>query len=368
MLPCALSCVVDPIPGRAFKPEGKAEGDSLKFRRNQACKVLPLNQHRRFPIVDPKDLGVSTKATTAAYHPKHHVRVVTATSLFDGHDAAINIMRRVLQDSGAEVIHLGHNRSVAEIVDAAIQEDAHAIAVSSYQGGHIEFFQYIVDLLRERGAAHIKVFGGGGGVIVPSEIRQIESMGVSKIYSPEDGRTLGLQGMINHLLQSVDTPLDFSPCLEGPLELTPDNSLRVARFITAIEEGHDRQNGLLAVIRKRLPDAPDKTIPVLGVTGTGGAGKSSLVDELVTRFLNDFSDKTVAVLSVDPSRRRTGGALLGDRIRMNVLDRGRVYMRSLATRAKRSDISESLADAIAVVKAAGFDWVIVETRDMKRVF
>ncbi len=298
---------------------------------------------------------------TDAYHPKHHVRVVTATSLFDGHDAAINIMRRVLQDSGAEVIHLGHNRSVAEIVDAAIQEDAHAIAVSSYQGGHIEFFQYIVDLLRERGAAHIKVFGGGGGVIVPSEIRQIESMGVSKIYSPEDGRTLGLQGMINHLLQTVDAPMDFAPCLEGPLALSPDNPLRVARFITAVEEGHGCENGLLNEIRKRLPRASEKTVPALGVTGTVGAGKSSLVDELVTRFLNDFADKTIAVLSVDPSRRRTGGALLGDRIRMNALDRGRVYMRSLATRAKHSEISESLADAIAIVRAAGFDLVIVET-------
>ena len=289
------------------------------------------------------------------------MRVVTATALFDGHDAAINIMRRVLQDSGAEVIHLGHNRSAREIVDAAIQEDAHAIAVSSYQGGHIEFFQYIVDLLRERGAAHIKVFGGGGGVIVPREIRQIEAMGVSKIYSPEDGRTLGLQGMINHLLQAVDAPLDAAPCLEGVLDLSPDNPLRVARCITAIEESHDRQDGLLSRIRERLPRANKNVVPVLGVTGTGGAGKSSLVDELVTRFLNDFADKTIAVLSVDPSRRRTGGALLGDRIRMNALDRGRVYMRSLATRAKHSEISESLADAIAVVKAAGYDFVIVET-------
>ncbi len=297
----------------------------------------------------------------AQYQPKHHVRVVTATSLFDGHDAAINIMRRVLQDSGAEVIHLGHNRSVAEIVDAAIQEDAHAIAVSSYQGGHIEFFQYIVDLLRERGASHIKVFGGGGGVIVPSEIRQIESMGVAKIYSPEDGRTLGLQGMINHLLKSIDVPIDFSKCLDNSVQLSPNNPLHVARFITAFEEAHGRENGLLADIRKRLPATTNKTIPVLGVTGTGGAGKSSLVDELVTRFLNDFANKTVAILSVDPTRRRTGGALLGDRIRMNALDRGRVYMRSLATRAKGSEISASLTDAITVVKAAGYDLVIVET-------
>ncbi|MDZ4859536.1 MAG: fused isobutyryl-CoA mutase/GTPase IcmF, partial [Candidatus Hydrogenedentes bacterium] len=274
---------------------------------------------------------------------------------------AINIMRRVLQDSGAEVIHLGHNRSVAEIVDAAIQEDAHAVAVSSYQGGHLEFFQYMVDLLHDRGAGHIKVFGGGGGVIVPSEIRQIESMGVAKIYSPEDGRTLGLQGMINHLLENIDAPFDFSSCIEGPMQLSPNTPLRLARFITAVEEGHGRENGLLTQVRKLLPPTTEKTIPVLGVTGTGGAGKSSLVDELVTRFLNDFADKTIAILSVDPSRRRTGGALLGDRIRMNALDRGRVYMRSLATRAKSSEISAALADAISVVKAAGFDLVIVET-------
>lgn len=297
----------------------------------------------------------------APYRPKHHIRVVTATSLFDGHDAAINIMRRILQDSGAEVIHLGHNRSVAEIVDAAIQEDAHAIAVSSYQGGHVEFFEYMIELLAERGAAHIKVFGGGGGVIVPREIRQIESLGVAKIYSPEDGRTMGLQGMINHLLESIDQPHDFTPCVEGPLKLDPAHPLVLARFITAIEEGHGRENGLLTAVKKRLPPAIDRTIPVLGVTGTGGAGKSSLVDEVLMRFLNDFADKTVAILSVDPTRRRSGGALLGDRIRMNALDRGRVYMRSLATRTKSSEISEALADAIAVVRAAGFDFIIVET-------
>ncbi|HRK36027.1 MAG TPA: methylmalonyl-CoA mutase family protein, partial [Candidatus Hydrogenedentes bacterium] len=297
----------------------------------------------------------------ARYQPKHHVRVVTATSLFDGHDAAINIMRRVLQDSGAEVIHLGHNRSVSEIVDAAIQEDAHAIAVSSYQGGHLEFFQYMIDLLHDRGAPHIKVFGGGGGVIVPSEIRRIETMGVAKIFSPEDGRTMGLQGMINHLLETIDAPFDFAASLDAPFHLSPEQPLRLARFITAVEEGQGRENGLLTQARKLLPRDTGKTIPVLGITGTGGAGKSSLVDELITRYLNDFSDKTVAVLSVDPSRRRTGGALLGDRIRMNSLDRGRVYMRSLATRAKHSEISAALADAIAVVKAAGFDLVIVET-------
>lgn len=297
----------------------------------------------------------------APYRPKNHVRVVTATSLFDGHDAAINIVRRILQASGAEVIHLGHNRSVVEIVDAAIQEDAHAIAVSSYQGGHVEFFRYIVDLLNERGAGHIKVFGGGGGVIVPREIRQIESMGVSKIFSPEDGRRLGLQGMINELLESVDAAVDYSACLEGPLRLDTGRPLLVARFISAVEDAKARENGLLERITARLKDWPVKTIPVVGITGTGGAGKSSLVDELVSRFLNDFENKTVGIVSVDPARRRSGGALLGDRLRMNVLDRGRVYMRSLSTRSRHSEISDALGEAIGVLKAAGYDLILVET-------
>lgn len=297
----------------------------------------------------------------APYRPKNHVRVVTATSLFDGHDAAINIVRRILQASGAEVIHLGHNRSVVEIVDAAIQEDAHAIAVSSYQGGHVEFFRYIVELLNERGAGHIKVFGGGGGVIVPREIRQIESMGVSKIFSPEDGRRLGLQGMINELLESVDAAVDYSACLEGPLRLDTGRPLLVARFISAVEDAKARENGLLERITARLKDWPVKTIPVVGITGTGGAGKSSLVDELVSRFLNDFENKTVGIVSVDPARRRSGGALLGDRLRMNVLDRGRVYMRSLSTRSRHSEISDALGEAIGVLKAAGYDLILVET-------
>lgn len=295
------------------------------------------------------------------YKPRNHVRLVTATSLFDGHDAAINIMRRILQDSGAEVVHLGHNRSVSEIVDAAIQEDAHAIAVSSYQGGHIEFFQFIVNLLEERGAGDIQVFGGGGGVIVPSEIRAIEAMGVTKIFSPEDGRTMGLQGMINHLLACVDRPLDTDGLPERAPELGVSNGRLVARYLTAIEEAKATQNGRLTALMQSLAKKIPRRIPILGVTGTGGAGKSSLADELVTRFLNDFSDKTVAIVSVDPTRSRSGGALLGDRIRMNCLCRDRVYMRSLATRGASSEISDALAECLAVLRAANFDWIVVET-------
>ncbi len=300
-------------------------------------------------------------ATVEIYKPKHHVRIITATALFDGHDAAINIMRRILQDSGAEVIHLGHNRSAQEIVDAAIQEDAHAIAVTSYQGGHVEFFKYMVELLRERGAGHIRVFGGGGGVIVPDEIKEIEDFGIEKIYSPEDGRTMGLQGMINHLLEQCDRELDVKQLLA---EDTPPNrteTVRLARFITAFEEAKSSANGQLADLKAKISTAPTSKVPVLGVTGTGGAGKSSLVDELLIRFMNDFPDFSVAVLSIDPSRRRTGGALLGDRIRMNSLGRGRIFMRSLATRDTHSEVCDAIEESIDVVKAAGFDLVIVET-------
>ena len=295
------------------------------------------------------------------YKPKNHVRIVTATSLFDGHDAAINIMRRILQDSGAEVIHLGHNRSAEEIVTAAIQEDVQAIAASSYQGGHMEFFGYMIDLLKQRGAPHIKVFGGGGGVIVPREIEQIEAMGVAKIFSPEDGRRMGLQGMINFLLQTADFPLDNDRAPELAPELHPANNRVIASYITAIEEAKAISNGRLQALMDALMKRICRNIPIFGVTGTGGAGKSSLVDELVTRYLNDFSDKTVAVLSIDPSRRKSGGALLGDRIRMNVLCRDRVYMRSLATRGSRGEVSDALAEALTVLRAAGFDWIIVET-------
>ena len=295
------------------------------------------------------------------YKPKNHVRIVTATSLFDGHDAAINIMRRILQDSGAEVIHLGHNRSAEEIVTAAIQEDVQAIAASSYQGGHMEFFQYMIDLLKQRGAPHIKVFGGGGGVIVPREIEQIEAMGVAKIFSPEDGRRMGLQGMINFLLQTADFPLDNDRAPELAPELHPANNRVIASYITAIEEAKAISNGRLQALMDALMKRICRNIPIFGVTGTGGAGKSSLVDELVTRYLNDFTDKTVAVLSIDPSRRKSGGALLGDRIRMNALRRDRVYMRSLATRGSRGEVSDALAEALTVLRAAGFDWIIVET-------
>jgi methylmalonyl-CoA mutase len=298
---------------------------------------------------------------TEPYVLKNSVRIVTATSLFDGHDASINIMRRILQDSGAEVIHLGHNRSAAEIVTAAVQEDAQGIAVSCYQGGHMEFFKYIVDLLREKGADNIRVFGGGGGVIVPAEMDELHEYGVARIYSPEDGRMLGLQGIINDLLRTIDQP----PILDNLMQLaetaTTADTLNVARLITAAENAKIKEDGYLADMRTALQARLNRTVPVLGITGTGGAGKSSLVDELVTRFLNDQPDKSVAILSVDPSRRKTGGALLGDRIRLNSLGRERVYMRSLATRKSLLEISDALEEAILIVKAAGFDLVIVET-------
>jgi len=295
------------------------------------------------------------------YTPSNNVRVVTATSLFDGHDAAINIMRRILQDSGVEVIHLGHNRSVQEIVDAAIEEDAQGIAVSSYQGGHIEFFKYIIDLLKERDARHIKVFGGGGGVIVPEEISELEEYGVAKIYSPEDGATLGLQGMINQMVQLLDfaTVADFDLAIDS---LLPANKGLVARLITAIENAKAQQNGHLEAMRNQMMEKiADRKVPVVGITGTGGAGKSSLTDELVLRMLHDLKEARVAIISCDPSRRKTGGALLGDRIRMNAIDSPRVYMRSLATRRASSEIPEVLPDAVTAVKAAGYDLVIVET-------
>jgi methylmalonyl-CoA mutase len=280
------------------------------------------------------------------YMPQHKVRFVTAASLFDGHDASINIMRRILQATGCEVIHLGHNRAVQDVVETAIQEDAQGIAISSYQGGHVEYFKYMVDLLRERGAGHIQVFGGGGGVIVPEEIRELQAYGVARIYSPEDGRHMGLQGMIDDMVRRCD----FDP------RTTPEFHT-LARRITKIELGEP----------EGLPsDSGHGPIPVLGITGTGGAGKSSLIDELLRRFLVDFPEKRVAVLSVDPTKRKTGGALLGDRIRMNALYhpelRDRVYMRSLATRgAAHRATSEALAASIAAAKAAGFDLVIVET-------
>ncbi len=300
-------------------------------------------------------------AEVEVYKPENHVRVVTATSLFDGHDAAINIMRRILQDTGVEVIHLGHNRSVQEIVDAAIEEDVQGVAVSCYQGGHIEYFKYLIDLLRERQAAHIKVFGGGGGVIVPGEIKELEAYGVSKIYSPADGSQLGLQGMINHMVQSID----FSTVKADGFafeDLSPQSKLMVANLITRAEQAKAREDGHLAALRAELAEKiGDREAPVIGITGTGGSGKSSLTDEIILRILHDLKDLQVAVISCDPSRRKTGGALLGDRIRMNAIGNPRLYLRSLATRQSQTEIPEVLEDAVAVVKAAGFDLIIVET-------
>src|SRR3989441_2530655 len=290
------------------------------------------------------DLSDSAKLV---YKAKHKIRFVTAASLFDGHDASINIMRRILQASGAEVIHLGHNRSVEEIVRAALQEDVQGIAVSSYQGGHIEFFKYMLDLLRSRGGEHVKVFGGGGGVIVPAEIKELQDYGVARIYSPEDGQRMGLQGMINDMLARCD----FDPAQHAPKELKKGDLGALPRIITALELG-----------RKEALKGKAHEVPVLGVTGTGGAGKSSLTDELVRRFrLDQGDDLRIAVLSVDPTRRKTGGALLGDRIRMNAIHSPGIFMRSFATREAGSSLSAALGDAIAACKAAGFELIIVET-------
>lgn len=292
------------------------------------------------------------------YRPKNHVRFVTASSLFDGHDASINIMRRILQASGSEVIHLGHNRSVEEVVNAAIQEDAQGIAISSYQGGHIEYFKYMYDLLKERGAPHVKIWGGGGGVILPKEIKELEDYGIAGIFSPEDGRKLGLQGMINYQIEQSDFSTidneDYQALLD---KLTTEAPEVLAKLITIAEEVEsDEAKQLIEVARQR-----SKNTPVLGITGTGGAGKSSLTDELIRRFLREFPDKKVAILSVDPTKQKTGGALLGDRIRMNAIFNNRVYMRSLATRGSRTELSSSIGDVLDIVKTAGYDLIIVET-------
>ncbi|QDG54662.1 methylmalonyl-CoA mutase [Persicimonas caeni] len=283
---------------------------------------------------------------------ENNVRFVTAASLFDGHDAAINVMRRIVQGTGAEVIHLGHNRSVAEIVDAAIEEDAQGIAVSSYQGGHIEYFKYMYDLLQERGAGHIKIFGGGGGVIVPPEIEELEAYGIAKIFSPEDGREMGLQGMINSML--VETDYDVTGQGEAPVvdAIRAKDAVALGRAISFAEEG--KLDAL------SLPEVATKA-PVVGITGTGGAGKSSLTDEFIRRFLHDFPEKSVAIISIDPTKRRTGGALLGDRIRMNSLKDERTFMRSMATRGSKGELAAAIDDAVKVVQTAGFDLVVVET-------
>ncbi|MHC4133541.1 MAG: fused isobutyryl-CoA mutase/GTPase IcmF [Planctomycetota bacterium] len=283
-----------------------------------------------------------------AFTPQNRVRIVTAAALFDGHDAAINIMRRLMQRAGAEVIHLGHNRSAAEIVDAAVMEDAQAVAITSYQGGHVEFFKYVVDLLKERAAPHILVFGGGGGVIVEDEIKELEAYGVTKIYSPEDGRTMGLKGMIEHLVKESDFEAPRLPLRNG--RLADADTRRIASILTQAENG-----GL-----DGLPGT-QATVPVVGLTGPGGAGKSVMTDELLRRFLLEFPGKRAAILSVDPSRKRTGGALLGDRIRMNCIRPERVFMRSFATRGSGTELSSAIGGAIQVCKAAGYDLVFVET-------
>ncbi len=295
--------------------------------------------------------------TSPGRRTKHQVRIVSATTLFDGHDASINIMRRILQASGAEVIHLGHNRSGLEIVQAAVQEDAQAIAVTSYQGGHMEFFRYLRELLDERDCGHVRIFGGGGGTILPAEGAELLAAGVARIYSPDDGRRLGFQGMIDDMLAESDFPRGELP--SGTLEeLAPGNDKLLGEMISAAENFPDVHASLLSAAAER---AADSAAPVVGMTGTGGSGKSSLVDEIVLRFLGDFPDRHIAVISVDPSRRRSGGALLGDRIRMNAITHPRAYMRSLATREPNLSLSPHVHDAVNLVKAAGYDLVILET-------
>ena len=292
------------------------------------------------------------------YTPKHKVRIVTAASLFDGHDAAINIMRRIMQRTGCEVIHLGHDRSVDEVVTTAIQEDAQAIAMTSYQGGHMEYFKYMKDLLDERGAGHIRVFGGGGGTILPEEIEELHAYGIARIYHPDDGRAMGLQGMINDLIEKADfNTVPSLDDLDGAMDRLGERNVRdLARCITAAENNADAFGKAFEPVRASLP-----TVPVLGITGTGGAGKSSMVDELVRRFLLDFPEKRIALVSVDPSKRKTGGALLGDRIRMNAIHSDRVYMRSLATRQSNLALSRHVQEALDILKAAQFDLIVLET-------
>ena len=315
----------------------------------------------------------------AIYQPQNKIRLVTAASLFDGHDAAINIMRRIMQSSGAEIIHLGHNRSVEEIVNTAIQEDVQGIAITSYQGGHVEFFKYMFDLLHEREAGHIKIFGGGGGTILPSEIEELQQYGITRIYHPDDGRSMGLQGMINDVLRQCDFPTGnlsierWKAAMKDAYGGNSENDQRkilsdvkrnvsdraIARLISAVENNPDLVQPIMDEVHSRLKHLI--SAPILGITGTGGAGKSSLVDELVRRFLMEFPDKHIAIVSVDPSKRKTGGALLGDRIRMNAIVNNRVYMRSLATRQSNLALSKHIPEALNILKAAQFDLIILET-------
>lgn len=301
-------------------------------------------------------LSMIQQNNSEVYKPQHHVRIVTAASLFDGHDAAINVMRRIIQASGAEVIHLGHNRSVQEIVNTAIQEDVQAIAITSYQGGHIEYFKYMYDLLQEAGCGHIRIFGGGGGVILPHEIEELHQYGIARIYSPDDGRAMGLQGMINNLLQQSDFAVgkQVKPDMKA---LQGKDARMIGQLISAAENYPDE----IGLWIKQTDAGLIKRSPVLGITGTGGAGKSSLVDEIVRRFLHDQSGKTLGIISIDPSKRRSGGALLGDRIRMNAIDHPNVYMRSLATRQSNLAMSKYVKDAEIILQAAGFDLIILET-------
>lgn len=295
---------------------------------------------------------------TQIYSPRNSIRFVTAASLFDGHDASINIMRRILQSTGVEVIHLGHNRSAEEVVNCAIQEDVQGIAITSYQGGHVEYFQYVHDLLQKNNAGHIKIFGGGGGTILPTEIEQLQKYGIAKIFSPDDGRKLGLQGMINECVKISDfrTPQTFNGTLAKAIQ--QQNYSAISQAITALEKN---ELEVLNILSSTRSSEKQRSIPILGITGTGGAGKSSLTDELVRLFLEDFPEKKIAILSVDPSKRKTGGALLGDRIRMNSASNPRVYMRSFATREANISLNKHVSGAIEIVKQAGFDLIIVET-------
>ena len=328
------------------------------FIRLTAQNIIsfPFN-HSFFVLLRITKLRSIQMEKVEPYKPINKIRIVTAASLFDGHDAAINIMRRIIQSTGCEVIHLGHDRSVEEVVNCAIQEDAQAIAMTSYQGGHMEYFKYMFDLLREKGAPHIKIFGGGGGTILPSEIEELEAYGTERIYHPDHGRSMGLQGMINDLVQRCDFPVGKGIIFDAQI-LENKQVPEIARLISCAENFPEESATFLPQIETLANKA---NVPVLGITGTGGAGKSSLVDELVRRFLIDFSDKKLAVVSVDPSKRKTGGALLGDRIRMNAIKSDRVYMRSLATRQSNLALSKHVAEAVNVLKAAKYDLIILET-------